>query len=53
MNAQPQEKLKITREEYLELERTSEIKHEYFNGEKFFQTPPRHMTGEINSTITG
>lgn len=35
MNAQPQKKTRITPEEYLEFERTSEIKHEYFEGEIF------------------
>ena len=38
MNAQLQKKPRITQEEYLELERTSEIKHEYFNGEIFAMT---------------
>lgn len=35
MNAQPQKKTRMTPEEYLEFERTSEIKHEYFEGEIF------------------
>lgn len=41
MNVQPQEKKRITPEAYLELERTSEIKHEYFAGEIFA------MTGQV------
>lgn len=35
MNAQPQEKTGMSPEDYLEFERTSEIRHEYFNGEIF------------------
>ncbi|SLM31186.1 conserved hypothetical protein [Desulfamplus magnetovallimortis] len=35
MNAQPQEKPLMNMGEYLELERNSKIKHEYFNGEIF------------------
>nr|WP_320015515.1 Uma2 family endonuclease [uncultured Desulfobacter sp.] len=38
MNAQTQKTPRITQEEYLELERTSEIKHEYFNGQIFAMT---------------
>ncbi|SLM29903.1 conserved hypothetical protein [Desulfamplus magnetovallimortis] len=35
MNALPQEATRVTPEEYLELERTSEVKYEYFDGEVF------------------
>jgi len=38
MNAQPQEKIKMPPEEYLEFERNSEMKHEYFDGEIFAMT---------------
>ncbi len=34
----PQEKLKMTTEEYLEFEKNSEIRHEYFDGEIFAMT---------------
>ncbi len=35
MTAQAKEKIKITPEEYIELEKNSEVKHEYFDGEIF------------------
>ena len=38
MNARPEEKKRLTPEEYLEYERTSEIRHEYFDGEIFAMT---------------
>lgn len=38
MNAQPHEKAGMSSEEYLENERTSEIRHEYFDGEIFAMT---------------
>ena len=61
MNAKPQEKLKIDREEYLEFEKTSEIKHEYFNGEIFAMVGAslnhnrisRNIAGELTSVLKG
>ncbi|MBF0200207.1 MAG: Uma2 family endonuclease [Desulfamplus sp.] len=52
MNAQPQENLKITPEEYLEFERNSEIKHEYFDGEIFAMTGASLNHNLINANIT-
>ena len=38
MNAHPLEKPKMTAEAYLEFEKTSEIRHEYFRSELFAMT---------------
>ena len=51
MNAQPQENVKITPEAYLEIERTSEIKHEYFDGEIFAMTGASLSHNRINRNI--
>ncbi|MFO7885950.1 MAG: Uma2 family endonuclease [Desulfobacteraceae bacterium] len=51
MNAQPQEKKKITPEEYLEFEKTADIKHEYFNGEIFAMTGATPKHNLINANI--
>jgi len=61
MNAKPQENLKITLEEYLEFERNSEIKHEYFDGEIFAMTGAslnhnrisRNIAGELTNMLKG
>ena len=37
----PQQYIKMTPEEYLEFERTSELKHEYCDGEIFAMTGAR------------
>lgn len=51
MNAQPQEKVKITPEEYLKLERSSKIKHEYFDGEVFAMVGAKKNHNLINTNI--
>ncbi|MFO7886049.1 MAG: Uma2 family endonuclease [Desulfobacteraceae bacterium] len=51
MNAQPQEKRKITPEEYLEFEKTADIKHEYLNGEIFAMTGAKPEHNLINANI--
>jgi len=51
MNVQPQEKREITSEEYLELERTSEDRHEYFNGEIFAMVGAKPEHNLINTNI--
>lgn len=53
MNAQPQEKVYMTPEAYLELERSSlTIKHEYFDGEVFDMTGAKKNHILINANIT-
>lgn len=47
----PQEKLKISPEEYLKLERASEIKHEYSDGEIFAMTGAGVNHNRIGSNI--
>ena len=54
MNAQPQEKTRMTPEAYLELERASlDIKHEYFDGEIFAMTGASVNHNRINFNISG
>lgn len=53
MNAQPQERIKMTREEYLYFEKTSEIKHEYFDGEIFAMTGASLNHNRISRNIAG
>ncbi len=48
-----QEQAKITREEYLELERDSKIKHEYFDGEIFAMTGAKPNHNRIQHNISG
>jgi len=52
MNAQPQEKSRMTQEEYLEFERYSEIKHEYFDGEIFAMVGASLNHNRINTNFT-
>lgn len=47
----PQEKLKMSSEEYLEFERVAESKHEYFNGEIFAMTGAKVNHNRIGSNI--
>lgn len=51
MNAQPQEKIKMSPEEYLEFERNSESKHEYFEGEIYAMVGARVNHNRISSNI--
>ncbi len=53
MNAQPQKKIKMPPEEYLEFERNSEMKHEYFDGEIFAMTGASLNHNQINFNISG
>ncbi len=53
MTAQSQRDEKITPEEYLEFERTSEFKHEYFNGEIFAMVGASLRHNQINGNIFG
>jgi len=46
-----QEKLRMTPAEYLEFERTSEIKHEYFDGEVFAMAGAKPNHNLINANI--
>ncbi len=48
---QPQKTLKMSPDEYLEFERASEIKHEYFNGEIFAMTGAKVNHNRIGSNI--
>ncbi len=48
---QPQQKLKMSPEEYLEFERASEFKHEYFDGEILAMTGARVNHNRIASNI--
>ncbi|MEA1967171.1 MAG: Uma2 family endonuclease [Thermodesulfobacteriota bacterium] len=52
MNVQPQEKNHMTPEEYLEFDRTSDIKYEYFEGEIFAMTGAKKNHNLINTSIT-
>ncbi len=49
----PQKKNNMTPEEYLEFEKTSELKHEYFDGEIFAMTGARKNHNLINTNIAG
>src|SRR5215203_93648 len=51
MNAIP--KTKLTPEEYLEFERKSEIKHEYFNGEIFAMAGAKRRHNTISTNLGG
>ncbi len=51
MNAQPQEKTYMTPEEYLEFERTSEIRHEYVDGEIFAMAGASLNHNRVNGNI--
>ncbi len=51
MNVQPKEKAQMTPEEYLKLEETSEIKHEYFDGGVFAMTGASLNHNQINANI--
>ncbi|MBF0414134.1 MAG: Uma2 family endonuclease, partial [Desulfamplus sp.] len=53
MPAQPQEKTMMTTEEYLELERVSDIKHEYFDGEIFAMVGASLNHNQISGNIFG
>jgi len=52
MNAQPQKKTRMTPEEYLEFERNSDIKHEYFAGDIFTMVGARKNHILIGANIT-
>ena len=52
MNAQPQGKNKMTPGEYLDFERNSEFKHEFFNGEVFAMTGAKRNHNRINVNLT-
>lgn len=47
----PQKKTKMTPEEYLEFEKTSELKHEYFDGKLFAMVGARKNHNWISSNI--
>ncbi|SLM28818.1 conserved hypothetical protein [Desulfamplus magnetovallimortis] len=51
MNAQPQKIISVTPEEYLEFERNSGIRHEYFEGEIFAMVGARKNHNLINTNI--
>ena len=51
MNAQPKTKSPITLEAYLENERSSNVRHEYFNGETFAMTGGSLNHNQINGNI--
>ena len=51
MNAQPQEKIKMSQEEYLEFERNSDFRHEYFRGEIYAMVGARVNHNRISSNI--
>lgn len=51
MSAMP--KTKLTPEEYLEFERNSEIKHEYFDGEIFAMAGAKRNHNQIVGNLTG
>ncbi len=50
---EPSQKLKMTPDEYLEFEKKSEIKHEYFNGEIFAMTGARPNHNRIQRNVAG
>ncbi|MBF0200959.1 MAG: Uma2 family endonuclease [Desulfamplus sp.] len=52
MNTQPQQNMRLTPEEYLEYERNSQIKHEYFDGEIFVMVGAKRNHNIINANIT-
>ncbi|SLM32403.1 conserved hypothetical protein [Desulfamplus magnetovallimortis] len=52
MNAQPQQNMRLTPEGYLEYERNSQIKHEYFDGEIFVIVGAKRNHNIINANIT-
>jgi len=49
----PQQSTKVTPKEYLEFEKNSEFKHEYFDGEIFAMVGGRRNHNIISSNITG
>ena len=51
MNTQPQDNPKMTPEGYLEFERTSEIRHEYFDGEIFAMTGASLNHNRVNGNM--
>ena len=53
MNARPLENILMTQEEYLEFEKDSEIRHEYFGGEIFAMTGAGLSHNQINHNISG
>ncbi|MBF0201364.1 MAG: Uma2 family endonuclease, partial [Desulfamplus sp.] len=53
MNAKPQEKLYWTPEKYLDFERDSDIRHEYFDGEIFAMTGASLTHNRISRNIAG
>ncbi|MBF0259095.1 MAG: Uma2 family endonuclease [Desulfamplus sp.] len=53
MNAQPQNKEGITPKEYLEFEKTSETRHEYFDGEIFAMVGATLNHNQISGNIFG
>ena len=52
MNAQSQEKRRMAPKEYLEFDRASDIKHEYFNGQIFAMTGAKKNHNLINTSLT-
>ncbi|SLM30844.1 conserved hypothetical protein [Desulfamplus magnetovallimortis] len=52
MNAQPQEKVIMTSAQYLEFEKNSEIKHEYFDGAIFAMTGASVKHNRIQHNIS-
>lgn len=53
MNTQPQEKRRMTPEEYLEFDSVSDIRHEYSDGEMFAMTGGSLNHNQININIAG
>ncbi|SLM28593.1 conserved hypothetical protein [Desulfamplus magnetovallimortis] len=51
MNAQPQENIPMMPEEYLEFDKNSEIRHEYFDGEIFAMTGASLDHNQLNHNI--
>ncbi|MFO7884652.1 MAG: Uma2 family endonuclease [Desulfobacteraceae bacterium] len=51
MNAQPQTKTRMTPEKYLEFERASELRHEYYDGEIFAMVGASLNHNRINRNI--
>ena len=51
MNVKLKEKIQMTPEEYFKFEETSEIKHEYFDGEVFAMTGASLNHNQINANI--
>lgn len=48
----PQEKQKMTPEDYLEFEKNSELRHEYFDGEIFTMVGARKNHNRVNSNVS-